>query len=359
LRNFVSNAEVLMNVHVSYRIHKNPALEKDIQHQIEKLRKRLQVFRPELIHLKGSVEENSPREGVTVSLNLRLPSGQMAVQTSAPTGVAAVKSAFEDLLHQLTRHKDLLRTSGWKRRRSEIAEGRERQVPFEQTVAAVHPPTVSAEDVRSYVNVNLSRLERFVEREIYMREAQDLIVSDSLSKEEVIDEAIAAALGNGNNEEKPERLSLEPWLYSLALRALDDLSRPDESNGHAVPLEDSVRPRNVRASDESELQFHQPDESITGATVIPDDRIATPEQIMASDETLRVIASALRDIRPRARQAFILYAVEGFAIDEISAITGLAPEVVLASISAARDHLRQAPGLARSSPGKFIPSGVA
>src|ERR1700730_2093984 len=97
LRDFVGKAEVLMNVHVSYRLPKTPAVEKDIQHHIEKLRKRLQVFRPELIHLKGAVEESSPREGTSVSLNLRLPSGQMAVQTSAPTASAAVKSAFDDL----------------------------------------------------------------------------------------------------------------------------------------------------------------------------------------------------------------------------------------------------------------------
>ena len=73
-----------MNVHVSYRLPKNPAVEKDVQHQIEKLEKRLQVFRPDLVHLKGMVEEVSPREGTSVSLNLRLPSGQMAVQKAAP-----------------------------------------------------------------------------------------------------------------------------------------------------------------------------------------------------------------------------------------------------------------------------------
>ena len=348
-----------MNVHISYRLHKSPALEKDFQHQIEKLRKRLQVFRPELVHLKGAVEENSPREGVTVSLNLRLPSGQMAVQTSAPTAVAAAKSAFDDLLHQLTRHKDLLRTAKWRRRRSQISERREPQIPFEDTLAAVHAPTISSDDIRSYVNVNLSRLERYVEREIYMREAQEYIARESISKEEVIDETIAAALGDGNHEEKPERLALEPWLYRLARRALDELSRPEESNGHAVPLEDSVRPRNVRASDESELQFHQPDESITGATIISDQRVANPEQILASDETLFLIASALRHVHPHARDAFILYAIEGFAVDEISAITGLEPDGVVASIAAARDHLRKAPGLARVSPAKFIPSGAA
>src|ERR1700733_11637143 len=100
---FVCKLEVLMNVHISYRLHKSPAVEKDIQHHIEKLRKRLQVFRPELVHLKGMVEEVSAREGISVSLNLRLPSGQMAAQTTAASAAAAVKTAFEDLLQQLNK----------------------------------------------------------------------------------------------------------------------------------------------------------------------------------------------------------------------------------------------------------------
>lgn len=350
-----------MNVHVSYRLHKIPAVEKDIQHQIEKLQKRLQVFRPELIHLKGVVEETSAREGTSVSLNLRLPSGQMAVQNSAPTAAAAVKGAFEDLLQQVSKHKDLLRSSHkWQRGRRGDSARRSAQVsevPFETTLAAVFPPTISSDDVRSYVNVNLSRLERFVEREIYFREAQERIAPDSVSKEEVIDETIAAALGNGL--EKPERLALEPWLYRLALRALDDLSRSDESNGNAVPLEESARQRNVKGSDEPELQFHQPDESITGATVIPDARVANPEQIMASDELLRLIASALRDLGSGPREAFILHAIEGFSVDEIMAITGLPADRVLAFVSAARDHLRKAPGLAKQFHGRLAPTGAA
>jgi DNA-directed RNA polymerase specialized sigma24 family protein len=285
----------------------------------------------------------------------------MAVQASAPTAAAAVKGAFEDLLQQVNKHKEILRASHkWQRgkRGDSVRPGTTvRAVPFEQTLAVVFPATISADDIRSYVNINLSRLERFVEREIYFREAQDLIARDSLSKEEVIDEAIAAALGNG--QEKPERLALEPWLYRLALRALDDLSRTEESDGHARPLEDSVRPRNVKASDEPGLQFHQPDESITGATVIPDARVATPEQIMASDEILRLIASSLRDLGSGPREAFILHAIEGFSVDEIVAITGLPPERVLAFVSAARDHLRKAPGLAWQFQGRFAPTDAA
>jgi DNA-directed RNA polymerase specialized sigma24 family protein/ribosome-associated translation inhibitor RaiA len=350
-----------MNVHVSYRLPKIPAVEKDVQHQIEKLQKRLQVFRPELVHLKGVVEDVSAKEGTSVSLNLRLPSGQMAVQTKAPTAAGAVKSAFEDLLQQLNKHKDLLRASHkWQRgRRGNSARSAPpvREVPFEQTLAAVFPPTISADDIRSYVNANLSRLDRFVEREIYFREAQESIAPDSISKEEVIDEAIAAALSDG--QEKPEKLALEAWLYRQALRALDSLSHTDESNGNAVHLEDSARRPNVKASDEAELQFHQPDESITGETVIADSRAATPEEIMASDELLRLIASALRDLESGPREAFILHAVEGFSIEEIVAITGQPAERVLAFVSDARDHLRKAPALAKQFQGRFVSTGTA
>jgi DNA-directed RNA polymerase specialized sigma24 family protein len=272
-----------------------------------------------------------------------------------------VKSAFEDLLQQVNKHKEILRSSHkWqrgRRGRSTRSGPPVKEVPFEQTLAAVYPPMISGDDIRSYVNANLSRLERFVEREIYFREAQESVLPDTLTKEEVIDETIAAALGN--DQEKPERLALEPWLYRLALRALDDLSRADESNGHAVCLEESARRPNVKASDEPELQFHQPDESITGETVIPDSRVSTPEQIMASDEMLRLIASALRDLGSGPREAFILHAIEGFSIDEIMAITGLPAARVVDFISSAREHLRKAPGLSREFEGRLSPTGVA
>jgi DNA-directed RNA polymerase specialized sigma24 family protein/ribosome-associated translation inhibitor RaiA len=347
-----------MNVHFSYRTHKSPAVEKDIQHNLDKLQKRLQFFRPELVHLKAMVEEATPRKGMGVSLNLRLPSGQMAVQASAPTAEAAIKAAFEDLLLQVKKHKELLRASHKWQRGKRGGNGRPgvREVPFEQTLAAVAPPVVSAEDVRSYVNVNLGRLERFVEREIYFREAQELVPPDTVTKEEVIDEAIAAALGDG---ERPERLTLEPWLYRLALKALDELSRSDESNGNAISLEGSARRRNVRASDEPQLQYHQPDEAITGETIIPDARVSTPEQIIASDEMLRLIASSLRDLGSGPREAFILHAMEGFTVNEISGITGLPADRVLMFISVAREHLRKAPVLVREMQGRVAPTGAA
>jgi DNA-directed RNA polymerase specialized sigma24 family protein len=80
---------------------------------------------------------------------------------------------------------------------------------------------------------------------------------------------------------------------------------------------------------------------------------------MASDELLRLIASSLRDLGSGPREAFILHAVEGFSVDETSAITGVPADRVLAFVSAARDHLRKAPGLAKQFQGRFVPTGAA
>jgi RNA polymerase sigma factor (sigma-70 family) len=225
-------------------------------------------------------------------------------------------------------------------------------VPFEQTLAAVQPATVSSEDIRSYVNANLGRLERFVERELYFREAAEQILPDAVTKEEVVDEAVARALGDGG--EKPERLALEPWLYRQAMRALNDLTARSEEMGSSVHLEDSARKPNVRASDEAELQFHQPDETLTGESVIADRRLATPEDIADSDEMVTLVQYALGAARHVDREAFILHGIEGFSVEEIAAITDRKAEDVRSSITRAREHLRRSPPIANRFKDKML-----
>src|SRR5580704_13954911 len=107
----------LMNVHISYKISKTSDLEKLINQQVEKLERYLQVFRPGLVHLKGGIDENSGREGFVVTLNLRLPSGQMAAQEQSPVASVAIKAAFDALSEQLKKHRELLRDQHKRARR--------------------------------------------------------------------------------------------------------------------------------------------------------------------------------------------------------------------------------------------------
>ena len=335
-----------MNVQVSYKVHKIPDIEKEINHQIEKVQRRLSVFRPDLVHLKAVIDQNPARDGTLVSLNLRLPSGQLTAQENAPSPTAAIKAAFDEIIQQIGRHKELLRSSHkWRRWRGGPQESPEPGVPFEQTLAAIQPVTISADDIGSYVNANLSRLERFVDRELHFRRTNEEIPEDALSTPEVVDEVIARALGD---QDRPEKLSLEPWLYRLALQAMTEMTarlRELESPVH-LHIEDSRRRQNVEASDEDGLQFHQPDEGWTRESVIPDRRVSTPEQAAYSDEMVALVQAALRGADRTDREAFLLYGIEGFSLNEIAAITGRLPEAVRESVQRARDCVRSSPSIA-------------
>jgi RNA polymerase sigma factor (sigma-70 family) len=339
-----------MNVHVSYKVHKTPDIEKEISHQIEKIQKRLHVFRPDLLHLKAVIEENSAREGTVVSLNLRLPSGQLAAQKKASSPTPAIKAAFDELIQQIGRHKELLRSSHkWRRWRRSPQESPEPGVPFEQTLAAVLPPTISADDIGSYVNANLARLERFVDRELYFRHADEDVPlpEDGLSTAEVVNEVIARALAD---HDRPEIMTLEPWLYHLALQAMNEMTIRLEELESSIHLEDSRRRQNVEASDEPVLQFHQPDEGWTRESAIADRRVSTPEQAAYSDEMIALVRAALRGVDRIDREAFLLYGIEGFSLNEIAAITGRHPEAVRESVQRARDCVRSAPSIASEFP---------
>jgi RNA polymerase sigma factor (sigma-70 family) len=329
-----------MNVHISYKISKTADIDKELHHWTAKVERRLQVFRPELIHLKGLVEQNTPREGATVALNLRLPSGQMAAQESAQNPIAAVKAAFDDLLSQISRHKDLLRNSHrWRRR--PIVEGRTApEVPFQQTLASVPPATATMDDIRSYINASLRRLTLFVERELILRDDSGQLASDAFTPEEIVDEAVARALDE--KIEKPDRLGIESWLYRLARQAMDDLASRLSGNGSDVNLQSLRRRRNERASDEPRLQFHQPDEAMTTESAIADRRAASPEEIAYTDEMITLVQYALRRAKPEDREVFILHALEGFSVEEIAAITDRKPEQIHSSIASARNELRHA-----------------
>jgi RNA polymerase sigma factor (sigma-70 family) len=326
-----------MNVHITYKAHKTPDIENEIQHWIAKIQKRLQVFRPELIHLKGSLVQNSPREGIVVSLNLRLPSGQMAAHEAASSPTAAIKAAFTDLLEQIGKHKELLRSShSWRRHRA--LEGIPApEVPFEETFAAVPPQTATSEDVRSYLNANLRRLRIFVEREISFRENSGDLEPGAVSVEEVLDEVVARALDE--NIEKTDRIGLEPWLYRLAIQSLNDFSRSATSNDE-VDIQGRARSRNDMDGDEARLQFFQPDEAITAEDGIADDKASTPEQLAYSDEMITLVQFALRSASRLDREAFILFAIEGFSLKEIATIVDRPPEQVRQSVHKAREALR-------------------
>lgn len=328
-----------MNAHFSYKVEKTADLQQLLQQQSDKLKRLLQVFRPELVHLKGSVVVNAPHEAYVVSLNLRLPSGQLAAQESSDTVVAAVKAAFGELNKQLKKHKELLRNQhSWPRRRG---PGRAvvATVPFEHTVAAVKPEPVSSEDISSYIDVNLTRLRRFIDRELAQRESDGRLSAEQLDVDDVVGEAIATALDE--NHDKPERMRLEPWLYRLSLNAIDRLSS-DGGEEVRTRVEQSQENQQTYDTGEPVAQFSPPAQALYFENAIVDSAQQTPEDLAARNELIELVERSLRDAGRDQREAFILYTIEGFTVEEIADIANRSAEQVRAAIRDAREHLQKA-----------------
>jgi DNA-directed RNA polymerase specialized sigma24 family protein/ribosome-associated translation inhibitor RaiA len=361
-----------MNLHFSYKAAKSADVDREIQQHVEKLQRRLKVFSPDLVHLHGTVDCGAgPKIGCEVTLNLRLPTGQLAAQDSGTNAQAALKKAFGELISQLNKHKDMLRNEhNWVRDKAELS-------PPEPGVSETVPPTgevarrtnghaepeeqetarsengkASVEDItaatfdgegtplqreiRAYLSSRLPRLERYVARELRLREGEGEMAPGAVTDTEVLDEVVMSAL---STEERPGKLPLERWLFRLALQTVRRMTKTDDGLGEKIPLEKAAGEQNVTGSDEAFLQFHQPGEMLIEQDVIADVRQGNPEDRAASDETIDQLEESLSGAKPAEREAFVLFAIEGFTVPEIVEITDRSEQQVRSDILSARDHL--------------------
>ena len=270
-------------------------------------------------------------------------------------------------MNQLKRHKELLRSghqrSGAERRRilgelqrmEETVERvlkaePERRSPREQRsgngkstreeITAAHfaeeNRSLFQADIRNYINANLPKLERFVDREIRFRESNGQVEIGSVSPEEVIDEVVVAAL---STDERPNGISVERWMYKLAIQATRRLAGQNHESESELHLEQPMRPQNVTGSDEAFLQYHQPGEQVSREDTIADVRAGNPEDLAFNDELIEQLEQSLRGLTVEQRHAFVLLTIEGFTVDEIAQVTEKKPERVREAIAIARQHL--------------------
>ena len=340
-----------MNFHVSYKSGKTSEVDREFEIQIRKLERRLQVFKPDLVHLHAIVDQRNG-QGPSASLNLRLPSGQLAVQKTLEIGenvLSAVKAAFADLLLQLTRHKDLLRGQ-WSRRSRPEERGEAMRVaaPSGQTVVSAPartgkpaPEAATAgigSDLETWVNANMAALKGFIDRELQFRVSSSQIREDQITAEEVIDEVMLKALSQEDGGW--QLLSQESWFRRLAVAAVDRLTK-DTADMANISLDAPARAQNVTGSDEHLLQYHQPDDRPQEEAVIRDEGVRTPEEIYASEEMVAQLDHVLREVAAPDREAFILYTLEGFTVDEIARLSDRPPDQVRKSIQHARERVQR------------------
>jgi DNA-directed RNA polymerase specialized sigma24 family protein len=340
-----------MNIHVSYKSGKTPDVEREFQIQIQKLERRLRVFNPDLVHLHAIVDALNG-QGASTSLNLRLPSGQMASHESGTNLIPVLKAAFYDLITQLKRHMDLLRGDfSRKRRQTGRTQVIESAVPFEQTFASVPPqeqPMAGASkegngsaanpELQNWINANIGQLNGFIEQELRIRAVNGQIRENQIAPEEVVDEVIVTALSQEDGGSS--LLSSGNLFQRLAIQAIRRLMQ-DTADTANVSLDSPHRAQNVTGSDENLLQYHQPDDRPQEENVIRDEMARTPEEIFAGEEMVAQLDIVLHEVKAADREAFVLFTLEGFTIEEISRLSDRTPEQVRQSIHHARELVQQ------------------
>ena len=354
-----------MNVHFSYKADKTRDIESELDQQAQRIGRFLQAYRPDLVHLHATMDFGQ-RQGFTCTLNLRLPSGQLSSSNSDGSGVTAIKASFSELTRELKKHKDILRSRHkWRhaaRKRGPDVAGSnvldrvaaraiadqpiERDVPRERGPLA--QPVMSAETfengnglasaIKEFVDTSLEKLERFVTRELRIRQASGDVAPDSLTTNEVIDEAVVRAL---TAEEKPANVTVDRWLRRLAVEVIKAAASSNSSQSDEVHLEASVGIQNVSGSDDEVLQFHQPEETQRREDVIANQQQANPEEMAANDESLDQIIETLKEAKSEDREAFMLLTIQGFTVDEIAQVADRESTDVRKSIANAREIVQK------------------
>lgn len=102
------------NIHVEFR----QTIEVESEHHIDKLKRLLKRYSPDLVLLHGSFEKMPRKTEYSYSVNLTLPTGTLHASGAGPDVRSSVKAAFAEIELQVKKHQEKLRKDYvWKRKR--------------------------------------------------------------------------------------------------------------------------------------------------------------------------------------------------------------------------------------------------
>lgn len=327
-----------METRFTWQAPKNADLEAQLQRLTEKIGRLLVMFSPELVQLHGRVSHHAVRQGTACTLNLRLPTGQLTAEHTAATSQAALRTAGEDLLEQIKRHKQRLRAEQGHDGRATV-----RTWPGADNLPPAPPDREEQRrDLSRYIAANVDALRRFVQRQLQLRARLGQIRPGQLDAREVLDEMIAEALGAGGDHPPPPR-----WFYLLAvsaIRRLAPIAAQEYGGEEAISLDRGLTGAEVRR-EEQDFEFLEPEEEPAVGDITPDPEAPTPEDIAYSSEMVTLLAAALERLPGQQREELVLFAIEGFSIDELAMLSGRPPRAIRSELEAANATLAQQTGI--------------
>ncbi|SET27504.1 hypothetical protein SAMN05216200_102174 [Oceanicella actignis] len=284
-------------------------------------------------------DEGKGAAPIEVRLHLHLPRRNVAEARATGRDLGSVvEQAVEHLRRRAQRALERLRgQESWRRRAR-----RERLHALKARVAAL-PPEIAREAEAGLAGLDLSRLERIARRELAFMRAMGELEPAYPTLTDVIDETLAetrAAWTPGLKPEEVERALLRTLFKVLDREAENGRVFVDALSLQARPARDAEDQAEDMVQEEFH-EFHQPDEDLSLADILPDPSAMSAEdaQIEAADAALErggLVAAILRDLPALWRRALVLREIEGFDEPDLAHILDIPRQTAAAHVVHAR-----------------------
>jgi ribosomal subunit interface protein len=296
-----------------------------IEKKAQKIRKLLPTFSSDAVDLNVTLERITRGNQFQATLVLALPQTAIRVEELADNAAGSVLHAFDEMIRKVKRFKSQLnREKFW-----------QRQPNWTGGVAA----TENVRELENAINLNLDKIENYIRREIYHQVILENMPYGLIQPEAVVDDVFLEV--SAKSAARPENVPLESWMFQIAREQLRKRLENLEDSENTPRLEELQNMQSTPKWGDEDQNFYQPDEVLRLEDLLKDEKSSNPEEVMEHEEIEVELQKAVANLPVSMREAFVLFALEGFEPDEIAMITGRTPEEVIQEVADARRLLRE------------------
>jgi RNA polymerase sigma factor (sigma-70 family) len=199
--------------------------------------------------------------------------------------------------------------------------------------------TENVRELENAINVNLDKIENYIRRELYHQVVLENMPYGLIQPEAVVDDVFLEV--SSKSAARPENVPVESWMFQVAREQLRKRLEALEDSGNSPSLEELQDRESASKWYDDEQNFYPPDEVLRLEDMLKDESGSNPEEVMEREEIELELQKAVARLPSAMREAFVLFALEGFEPDEIAMITGRTPEEVTREVAEARRLLRE------------------
>ena len=309
----------------------------------ERIEKHLVRYQPDQRRLQLTVHRHAKSpERWDVRLILQLPTGTLVAEETRPNLEEAFDVAFDELIRELRRHRGLLRKDHTYRRRRRERQAFSIVAPLLERDVESQRPHAFFDLLKPIIGV----VRDHARRELEVFELEGTIPAGEVAVDDLVDDVLLRAWQLF--PDRPQDVPLDLWLIELLHERFDALKKDFDRTTTASQIEVVHEEEDTLVDEDDPTEFgfwlerlfdEHEDESFD--ELIPDESAHDILDDLDGEERVQRIKRAIAQLQPQQRRVLLLYATEGYDVDEIAMAQDRTAEDVQTDIVSARAALAE------------------